>query len=120
MSAGRDFIWGLDISAEGKMLDSTWNQNKALSQGTSYNLILGKNISRLESSRIDAAIVVGMRESTSECPRSYLGYQCYANTEPDIGYKFNYGALITWTHTKMMLGIRATGESTQAIVGYKF
>ena len=119
-SSTRDFVWGVDLSAEGTMLDSTWGQNKASSQGTSYNLIFGKNVSKLDSSRIDAAILVGMRETTSDCPRSYLGYQCYADAAPDYSYKLNYGAVITWTHTRLMLGIRATGESTQAIVGYKF
>ena len=116
----RSSVWGLDFSKEGSLLDSTYRQNRAVKQGTSYNLLLGTNLAKTESSRFDVAILIGAREKTKDCPSSYLGYQCYANAEPDTQYGFNYGAVLTWSFKGMMIGIRATGESTQAIVGLKF
>jgi hypothetical protein len=119
-SRNSDNIWGIDISAEGSMLDSTWGQTQAVKQATSFNLLIGKNFTRNENSRFDAAFLIGVREKTSECPKSYLGYQCYANSTPDTKYGFNYGLVMTWTYKSLMLGGRVTGESTQALIGLRF
>ena len=112
--------WGFDIGGEGTKLDSTWGQTNSLNQAHSYNLLIGKKISTNSVSRLDASILVGFRDSTSECPKSYLGYQCYANTTPTNSYAFNYGALLTWTYNQFLLGARATGESTQILIGIRF
>jgi hypothetical protein len=120
LSNTRDVVWGFDISGEGTMLDSTWGQNNAVKQATSYNLLIGKNLGKTESSRFDLAFIAGIREKTSDCPSSYLGYQCYANSKPNTTNAFNYGAALTWSYKGFMLGARATGESTQAIMGVRF
>ena len=113
-------IWGLDFSKEGTLLDSTYRQNKAVKQGMSFNLLLGTNLAKTELSRFDVAVLLGARQKTTDCPSSYLGYQCYADAEPDMKYGFNYGAVLTWSFKSVMVGIRATGESTQALIGMRF
>jgi hypothetical protein len=114
-----DVVWGVDIAGEGRMSDTTWGSTTS-NQATSYNLLFGKNIAKLDNSRFDLAFIAGLREESSVCPRSYLGYQCYADTAPDTKYVFNYGALLTWNYKSFMIGLRATGESKQAVLGYKF
>ena len=120
LNQGTDAVWGLDFAQEGSMLDSTYRQNRAVKQATSYNLLLGRNIIRSEGSRLDFAILIGARERTSDCPNSFLGYACYANEDPDISYSGNFGALLTWSFSKVTIGVRATGESTQALLGVRF
>ena len=113
-------IWGFDFSREGTMLDSTWSQNNAVKQASSYNLLFGTNFSKSENYRVDFALLAGAREKTSDCPSSFLGYQCYANAKPDTSYAFNYGAVISYTYKSLMLGVRATGESAQGLLGLRF
>ena len=115
-----DVFWGLDISGEGVKKDSTWGQNNANSRASSYNVLVGKNLMRSETSRIDGALLIGMKEESTSCPRSYLGYQCYADTEPDSTYGFNSGLALLWSNAKLMIGARVTGQSTQALLGFKF
>lgn len=117
---GRKLILGADIGREGTLLDSTWGQNQAVKQATSYNLLLGANIVESERFRTDAALLLGVRENTTDCPASYLGYQCYANSDPDTEYKANIGAVVNFSFDRLSLGVRATGESTQLLAGFRF
>ncbi|NPD15302.1 hypothetical protein HOY34_08835 [Xinfangfangia sp. D13-10-4-6] len=118
--AGRKLVLGADIGREGTLLDSTWGRDQAVKQATSYNLLIGANVIENSRFRTDAALLVGVREDTSDCAASYLGYQCWANTEPDTEYKGNFGAVVNVSFNKMSLGVRATGESTQVIAGFRF
>lgn len=113
-------IFGLDFSREGTMLDSTYGQDQAVKQALSLNLLAGINVARFETGRVDVALLLGGRQKTSDCPESYLGYQCYADAEPDTRYTFNYGAVLAWSYRNVMLGVRATGESTQVLFGLRF
>lgn len=113
-------IIGFDLAGEGTLLDSTWGQKNSIKQSTSYNLLLGKNLTKSENVRFDAALLLGVRRYTTSCPSSYLGYQCYANSDPENKYELNYGAMISVTYKSIMFGIRATGESAQALIGIKF
>ena len=115
-----DNIFGFDIAGEGTMLDSTGGQYNAVKQAVSYNLLVGRNVSKNENYRFDAALLIGMRETTSSCPSSYLGYQCYADSAPDTQHGVNFGGVLTWTYKSFMLGVRATGESKQVIAGFRF
>lgn len=114
-----DSVWGLDFSGEGTKLESNGSR-VTVKQGWSYNLALGKNITKGENTRFDAAFLVGMRTTSSSCPTSYLGYQCYADEPPKNSYGFNYGVLATMTYKSVMFGLRGTGESAQALVGFRF
>lgn len=120
ISTAHDTVWGLDFGREGTKLDSTWGQDNAVKQASSYNFLIGRNIGRSENSRFDAVLILGMREKTASCPSSYLGYQCYADSSPDVTHGFNYGAVLSLTYRSILLGLRVTGESKQALVGYRF
>ena len=95
-------FFGFDIGAEGTVLDSTYSQNNKPSQAYSFNLILGTNISKGEKSRLDVGAIVGFREESKDCPSSYIGYACYANTSPDTEYTANLGAIITYSYNKLL------------------
>lgn len=118
--ADSTMVWGLDLAGEGTMLDSTWGQSQLPARAMSYNLLLGNNITQNENSSFNVAVLAGMREATADCPASFLGYQCYANTTPTTNYVFNYGAVVTWSYKSLVLGVRATGASTQGLLGLSF
>ena len=113
-------VYGFDIAREGTMLDSTYGKNNSVRSGTSYNALVGLNLSKSDYSRFDVALLIGAREKTKSCPSSYLGYQCYANTDPDSTYTVNYGLVATGTYKSVLLGARVTGESAQAMLGLRF
>jgi len=115
-----DSVWGLDFAGEGTMLDSTYGQNKVPAQAISFNFLLGKNFTKSESSRFDGAVILGGRQTVQECPASYNGWQCYADRAPNTSYGFNFGVLIAFTYNGITLGARATGQSSQAIIGWRF
>ena len=70
--------------------------------------------------RLDAALLVGARETSADCRNFYLGFQCYADEAPEVEYKANYGAIVSAAFGRGMLGVRATNESIQALVGIVF
>ncbi|CAM3695933.1 hypothetical protein [Paracoccus yeei] len=113
-------ILGFDIGREGTRLDSTWNRDQDPRQATSYNLLIGGNLFDNGRYRTDAALLLGARESFAECPDSYLGYQCYADQEPETEYKGNIGAVVTVSVDRFTVGLRATGESAQILAGFRF
>ena len=115
----KDFIWGLDLGGEGTMLESK-GATTTIKQSTSFNFLMGKNFSKTENNRFDMAFLFGMRQSSSTCPTSYLGYECYADQPPQTRYSINFGGVATFTYKSVMLGLRATGESTQALIGIRF
>jgi len=112
-------VFGFDLAREGTMLDSTFGQD-SLSQALSVNVLLGRNFYDNGTIRVDAAGILGIRETFADCPDSFLGFQCYADTAPSTEYDVNYGALLTVSFSRASLGVRITGESTQAVLGLKF
>lgn len=117
---GSKAVWGLDIAREGTMLDSTYGQDRAVEPGFSVNLLLGRNFVDSGRYRVDGALVLGVRESSQDCPDSYLGFRCYADFEPDVEYKGNFGAVATLSIDRMLIGARVTGESAQLLAGFRF
>jgi hypothetical protein len=91
-----------------------------LSQALSVNLLAGANLVKTDFFKIDAAALLGFREETADCADSYLGYQCYANTAPNLTYNANLGAVINLSIDRYLLGVRATAESTQVSLGMRF
>ena len=110
-------FWGLDIASEGIRLESTYGRTNVPYPAVSGNLLLGTTLSEGEDTRILGGILLGARGVSASCPASYLGYQCYADREPDIGYGFNYGALIMLDFGGFSLGLRSTNVSQQAVLG---
>lgn len=117
---GRKLILGGDLGREGTMIDSTWGQNDTPTQATSFNFLLGGNMVETGGFRADAALLLGIRESFADCPDSSLGYQCWADTAPDTEYTGNVGGLLALSFDRVMVGLRATGESTQILGGFRF
>lgn len=118
--AEKDLVLGFDLAGEGTKLDSTWGMDNNLSQGISFNLLVGANLIDTGRFRTEAALLVGLRQTSADCPDSYLGYQCYADFPPDVAYRANFGGVITMSFDKVLLGLRATGESTQLLAGIRF
>lgn len=115
-------ILGFDFAQEGTSFDWTANRGGAVKQGQSFNFLLGYNLARSENFNFDAALLVGFKETEVTCPsgQSVLGFQCWADYDPESDYELNYGVLLTTTIQRAVLGIRATGESVQGIVGWRF
>jgi hypothetical protein len=113
-------IWGADISREGTKLDSTWGRDSESNAATSFNLLIGKSFSILENLQADVVLVLGARESSESCQKSYLGYKCYADSTPDTKYTLNSGLGVFFSQNKLLLGFRATSVSSQLLIGTKF
>jgi len=118
--AGKSYSLGFDIAGEGTMLDSTWGQNEAVDQGFSINFLATRNLTSTDSFAVDLGLLLGARESAQDCPRSYLGYQCYADAKPKTEYEANFGVIGFVTFKSVSVGFRATGESTQLTLGINF
>jgi hypothetical protein len=116
---GREYNLGIDVAGEGVFLDSTYGQD-SLKQAMSVNLLVGTKLSENANWRLDGSLIIGARQSVSDCPDSNVEYQCYQDRAPDTEHKFNGGVLLMFSFEKLALGIRGTGESTQALVGFKF
>jgi len=116
---GAGGVVGFDIAGEGTMLDSTYGGDE-IRQALSLNFLVGSNLYKADAVRVDAAAIIGMRESFADCPDSFLGFQCYADQSPDTEYDLNLGAMISLTMQSVSLGVRATEVSTQAVIGVKF
>lgn len=113
-------VLGFDIAGEGTMLDSTWGRDERPKRGTSFNLLLGRNMVDSGRFRADAALLLGVREAAKDCPDSYVGWRCYADRDPETDYKGNFGGVLTLSFDGFALGLRATGESTQVLAGLRF
>lgn len=119
MSESRATVLGFDFAGEGAMFDSTGGGDR-VRQAMSFNALIGTNVYQGSDMRIDALALIGARESISDCPDSYLGYQCYADMAPHTEYDLNYGAVVTATFDRFMVGARSTTESTQIVLGFQF
>jgi hypothetical protein len=109
--------WGLDLSGEGYSLDSTYNQDEAITSALSVNALWGKPVSE----NLIVMGLLGFRDDSQECSaQSYIGYQCYADAEPDASYAINYGIHMIYTFESYSLGFRATGESQQFTLGFNY
>lgn len=118
------YLWGADLAGEGYSLDSTYGQNEATESALSLNLLWGKQISR----NFSLLGLIGVRDETSECQQqSFLGFQCYADEDPEVSYTVNYGVHAIYTvssyqlfRKEFSLGLRVTGESTQLTLGFTY
>ena len=112
---------GADFGIEGKQVDRTGDRVKEES-GLSFNLLVGIAAVETEHWRVVPFGLIGARRYKVTCPagQSYLGYQCYADTDPESHWKLNYGGGVMVHFDRIALGVRLTGESKTAIVGLNF
>ncbi|MDO5648215.1 hypothetical protein [Paracoccus sp. (in: a-proteobacteria)] len=118
---GGGVVYGFDFAGEGVVYDSTYHRNADPRRAMSMNLVVGGNVVNGTRTKVDAALLVGIRQATQDCDRqSYLGHQCYADRSPRVEYKPNAGALLTVSYDRAVIGLRATGQSAQMIGGFRF
>lgn len=118
-AAHRYFV-GLDFAGEGTSLNNTSNQSNGIDQGLSLNLIVGGSAPVGSPTQVGAGLLLGGRRVGLECPDSYLGYQCYADEAPTPSYAVNAGGLVHLTIGRLFVGVRATTESRQGLLGISF
>jgi hypothetical protein len=113
---------GFDVAGEGTSLDNTSGKNNEVGQGISFNILLGMPLNFSKDWQAGVGALLGMRKAGQSCPSgdSYLGYQCYADEEPEADYDFNYGAVFHLYYKHALLGLRVSGESTQILLGVAF
>lgn len=112
--------WGLEIAGEGTMLDSTYDNDNAIKQAISFNIIGATNLSRAPNWRMDLGLLAGIRQTAKDCPDSYLGFQCYADEPPDADYSFNFGGVLFIGYKSLSIGLRGTDESSMVTLGLNF
>jgi hypothetical protein len=113
--------WGIDIAGEGTVLDSTYGQRSALSQAFSFNGLIGGTRVTKKAIKLTGSLLIGLIEDVKSCNGdSYLGYQCYADSAPNVDYKANLGFVGMVTFKSFSVGIRITGESSQGLIGLNF
>lgn len=112
--------WGFEIAGEGTMLDSTYDNDNAIKQAISFNLIGAINLSTAPDWRVDLGLLAGVRQTAKDCPDSYLGFQCYADQPPDTDYSFNSGGVLFIGYELLSIGFRTTGESNMVTLGVNF
>ena len=112
-------FYGIDFGFEGIMLDSTYGQQDVPKQGSSINGIVGRSFGS-ENFAFDFGLLVGFRQTGQSCPPSNLGYQCYADREPETSSDINYGTLAMLNFNDFFVGVRTTAVSQQAIIGLSF
>ena len=114
------FFLGLDIAGEGTSLDNTSGNVNEINQGFSFNLLVGRPLNFSKNWQAGVGVLLGARETGESCPDSYLGYRCYADEDPETDYDFNYGAVFHLIYKHALIGLRASGESTQLLFGVVF
>ena len=107
------------LVVNGSMLDGTYGAYTTRG-AFSFNGIVGVNVAKKNSVRVDVAGLIGGREKTTDCPASFLGYACYANEPPSRSFYVNYGGIVSFSFKRLMVGARVTGASTQGLVGIRF
>ncbi len=117
----KKWMVGADLGIEGEAIDRTGGRVKEES-GLSFNLLLGVAAVETERWRVVPFGLIGARRYKSTCPagQSYLGYQCYADTDEEDHWKLNYGGGLMVHFDRLAIGARMTGESKTAIVGMNF
>lgn len=111
---------GFDIAGEGTSLNNTSGMDDVVEQGISFNFLIGGSTAFWTHWRAWGGALVGFRQTGKSCPDSYLGYECYADEDPDVDYGANIGVTGNLAFKKLLVGARLTGESTQYVVGVVF
>jgi len=115
-----EFILGLDFADEGTKKVSTTGVYNPEAMGFSFNALIGSNLYDNPKWKIDGTVLIGYREVSESCPRSYLGYRCWANRRPSYEYETNYGGVVMLSYKRLSFGVRMTEVSQQALLGFRF
>ena len=97
--------WGVDFAQEGLMTDRTGGSGGVFGdyvpndteKAISLNAVAALPLSLGQSAgEVMLGALLGVRTTRRECPsgQSYLGFNCYADEDPDVSYKVNGGILV--------------------------
>lgn len=119
-------IWalGFDLGLEGEREDLTGGRRTIETSG-SGNILFGISPKwSVISPKWSVTLfgLLGARSHRTTCPsgQSYVGFRCYADTEPEEDYRVNYGGGIMMHRERITFGVRVTGQSQTAILGWNF
>ena len=121
-----EVIWGLDIALEGLRIDKVggnyYYTPSDQEHGISFNVLGGQQWDIGSDSKFQGLIPLGIRSTATRCTsgQSGLGYQCYADEEPESECKFNFGGMLAFKWDDWTAGLRLTGESRQFVIGKSF
>ena len=110
------FRIGVDLGFEGEKLEC-YGGDCYSELGLSFNGIVGYTP---KDSKWTVGVLAGFAEQISDCPRSNLGFRCWADGTPDTEYGFNYGGFLQYHFEKYGVFLRATPDSTQAGITFRF
>src|SRR5262245_7036748 len=109
-------VIGGDFGVEGTQNDGTYGV-ETTEPSYSINFVIGLG-ARVGDWHLGISGLLGARQSSTECPESYLGYQCYADEDPTVHFTANKGGIAHIAYKRIMLGARKTSVSTQALIGF--
>ena len=117
----QNWAFGIDIGEEGESRDLTGGRDST-EKGVSFNLLVGHQVANIEGTRIVPFGLIGARRYKTTCPsgQSYLGYQCYADYDPETHWKLNLGGGVMVHVRAVAVGVRVTGESASVVLGWNF
>lgn len=112
----KGFRFGFDLGFEGEKLEC-YGGDCYGELGISFNGLVGYTPM---DSKWTVGVLAGFSQETSDCPRSGLGFRCWADRTPDTEYGFNYGGFLQYHFEKYGVFLRATSNSTQAGLTFRF
>ena len=115
-----EVILGLDFAEEGTKLTSTTGVYNPEAIGFSFNALIGSNLYDNSEWKIDGMALIGYREISETCPRSYIGFRCWAGRSPSYEHEINYGGLVMLSYDRFSFGVRMTEVSQQALLGFRY
>lgn len=121
LKQGEKWAFGLDFGIEGESSDQT-SGGETTEDGASFNLLVGAKVFENQAVRIVPFGLLGARRYKTTCPagQSHIGFRCFADTRPETHFKVNYGGGVIVHTNRLAVGVRVTGESTTAILGWNF
>ncbi len=121
LHTGEGFFFGGDLGFEGVEIDTRGGRSPEASRSLSYNGIVGRSIGDGQSSpRVSLGVMLGFYQTAVTCPPSNLGFDCYANFEPETSSDLTIGLLAMADMGGFAFGLRATELSQQIVVGLSF
>ncbi|MCY4253266.1 MAG: hypothetical protein OXC64_00845 [Flavobacteriaceae bacterium] len=91
---------------------------------------IGVNLSFKLKKSISSGFVlismIGARQVGTYCPRSYLGFRCYADADPEGIYELDYGGIVGYQFKRrsvgagFLIGTKVTSGTVQGVVGYRW
>ncbi|MBD0865548.1 MAG: hypothetical protein GDA36_08045 [Rhodobacteraceae bacterium] len=118
-----NWLLGFDIGSEGSKPTVTSTGSDIyiddVDSAISFNALIGTNLVKEKIFMLDTSLLLGARQE-HVCVATPRFRGC-GRVPGDDGWGFNYGILVTGVIRNVaVVGVRATGESIQGVVGFAF